>query len=994
MASTDNRLKKGITLSKEGKVVEVEITSVTSKDKEDAKKQLETPVKVTEENAQFNENTTVKSINIEKSITDALENFSGSIVDKVTGLVDNVKNIGTQLFDTSDTPNASASSNLTIMGSSALPNSITQDEVTAATPEGYGIKIDSSNNASVVSSPNAFSGDAFGGSTTSGTTTTTTTPSTGSTSSGVVSVSGGSDPESVTNGSSLIQQGIDAGNSVLSSIKEGVAKIYDKSDVKGKSKIIAGHSIEYYKASKVVNQLEFPIVNWVMGLPPLTLNDMCLPSESFSITSSSSNLNFDVSAQLEDSFPILNITPLELSYNPSESDKNKNIRRNVINEVKYRYAVQTDGSISYSHSNNYSESAFEGIFKSFAEQNTISNVDQFLKISGGMFGNSGGMNTLADYLNKTKAGVKGMFDKAGRVLDNEAFEREGFGDISAFASAVMKDAGALLVGGRIDLPNIWQNSSTPVSHSFSIELRTMAADPSSKAYWHDIIIPLYTLLTLSLPMGGENVTYANPPYITCNLDNSYMEVKLGGISSITWNAPMSDFNFLKVPRHIKVDITIVDLYNILFQEESTEAGQSKNKNVDLMTKDKMIERLILPKGKKIANEDIWKNEYGKIQSSSTKKAKGSNSDKANADKGVTGKLSKGLSEATKTIKSAVSIGGKIAEGSKLLKEAKLVLKDGITKSLDITSGDSLLGSFKGVSNIVSTVKSGLSTVRNIISTGTAFMRDFRNLKTNISNIGRNFSFNGILNGGLSNSITNTLNSITRLEGNVSRLSNGTITSSPLNLIKGIGSSINNTFSNLASKIDPSGTVLEIADTISVTASAISAGKSVANNVIRNINNMRFDSIDSAVRSAQSIVNSADAVLNYTNSIKTNLVDKGVYNAGELKANKAINEEINSQAANSMKEIWSKDLYQSELVTAYDDFRTSKGLDSMIVSPSGRSARLLRSSPRISEDEVAEEFINGYGDLLNELSVATEISANAVINNSNTSNSVTIEFTKA
>jgi len=291
--------------------------------------------------------------------------------------------------------------------------------------------------------------------------------------------------------------------------------------------------------AKSSKDITFPKVDRIMGLPP--------------IGAETDGEYFDTRSFLEVTFPILHIIASACEW--ENITKPMNVKKL---SQEYQFAVIPDTSISYSHTNNYYASNIEQDLANLIRLNTAGEIRQLALVSKGPTGQAFSGVGVA-YLDELIRQMTDVLQTYGARIGGNAAQL-----YTALGADVSR---TFLGGGRIDIPNIWEDSNTAMSWTFTIDLRTFATDPNSEMYFRDIIQPLEVLLKLSLPVGGYNISYLEPPYISARLGN-IMDVKLGGISSLSWSAPLNEFNFNEVPRHIEVSITIQDLYNVMVQSGS------------------------------------------------------------------------------------------------------------------------------------------------------------------------------------------------------------------------------------------------------------------------------------------------------------------------------------------------------------------------------------------------------------------------------------------
>jgi len=317
----------------------------------------------------------------------------------------------------------------------------------------------------------------------------------------------------------------------------------------------------------------------IMGLPPLyhhTENDL------------------NIENQIKTNFPILHMQPLNLKA--GEKEGSQDVVAQAI-AVTFKYAVQVDNSINISHTNTYAQSQITDRLKQMLDSNAMRDLSQLSKVYTG----TGMDNILSGVVAGTSEALKDMgMDKALESLIKG-------NNIDGKYKDILQDVGRgvleMSVGGaRVDFPNVWQDSQTGMSHSFTIELRTFATKPSDPEYIKDIITPLEILLHLALPMAENSMAYVEPPYVKAHIPNVF-EIRLGGITNMSWSIPLSTLNLRGIPRHIQVNLTITDLYNVMVNDKN-------NKSIEhAPTLQKFINHLKKNPDHLVANQNIWKNEF-------------------------------------------------------------------------------------------------------------------------------------------------------------------------------------------------------------------------------------------------------------------------------------------------------------------------------------------------------------------------------------------------
>ena len=340
-------------------------------------------------------------------------------------------------------------------------------------------------------------------------------------------------------------------------------------------------ALKTFEAGMFYTDEDFPTFDKTIGLPPLyTSQDVY-------------DFSFNVEDQMISSFPILTIQPMNYTM-VSPNQKLENAEMKKINKI-FKFAVLADNTISYNHANTYSPAAITQDLQNLMTFSTAGEVRQLLNVGGGVFGGSEHtrkiMNAVPALLSQAIESINAGFAANPGVVPNSMI---GLG------TDVLRN---MLMGARTDFPNIWQGSQTGMTWSFTVELRTYASDVTSQMYKEDILLPMEVLLSLSLPKGGNIMSYIEPPYITANIPN-ILDVKMGAISNLNWNIPLSEINMRGVPRHIQVQFTITDLYNVMVQSKNAEKD-----NPDFPNRYRFLKTLESKPSKKAGNEDLWKHEF-------------------------------------------------------------------------------------------------------------------------------------------------------------------------------------------------------------------------------------------------------------------------------------------------------------------------------------------------------------------------------------------------
>lgn len=728
---------------------------------------------------------------------------------------------------------------------------------------------------------------------------------------------------------------------------------YDTSD--GGDLIIANHRVAYVRANGTT-KIKYPITDQyvdIMGLPPIGVTrltqapgDKIIPLYATAPADADSYTNdanyYRYYDQLKASFPVLKIHPIDVEIlkegvRTKEGEKlrgdatsdQKNYRGHVISEVEYRFAVQTSSAIQYTHTNQFGESGVENSLKKIANTfSAMSQAQNLLNAVGGV--NSDLFKKFAAATSSLGSKLKnevGDWQKAAMNSDIAQQHPEIMGMFNGLFNAGMD----IMSGGRIDIPDVWLDSSTSNSHTFNIELRTLSADPRSDQYFADILLPLYVLLTLALPTEGQTFIYNTPTYITASLDDSFWEVKFGAVTSLNWSVDTTYINFKKVPTHITVQLTIQDMYKLMPQgvfdmgNEAHTAGH----NSDMMTKDDYINNFVRnfpsnddgsPGLDKLAppNQAYYLTEYSAL--AGYQKAL----DRYNAKE--KDKRDKAMQDASLNANGwhYPSLMNKLwtlnINGDQLGTDSPL--PDGVDKSARLDKGTNsfataignvITGVTKGIKNITAGVNSAIAPVRELINKGTTVLNTVNDLKASVKTIGKATNIDGILNGEFTQAIGVAFDNLGNAGYVLSDLSNGALTNSKA------GKEILNGFSNIARKVisfdlpttvSEDGNSCNLVDQLKVGLSTVRAVGNTAKVLMNTAAAANGVARSSASNPLERLANYADAVAtladgsDYADKLwlatKQSAIDHKCYGAGQMASNAKLQEKMR-QSVNNIAE---------------------------------------------------------------------------------------------
>ena len=148
-----------------------------------------------------------------------------------------------------------------------------------------------------------------------------------------------------------------------------------------------------------------------------------------------------------------------------------------------------------------------------------------------------------------------------------------------FAAAVVGGFAKSFTGDHTIYPQIWQDSNSTQSVSFTIHLVSDGGDPYS--YLINILVPLFYIMGAALPKLSRNnaAAYSFPPVIQANIPGLW-GTRLGMITSltVTKNPNGGDVSINGYPLAVDVQLTIADLQHVLMTSPMDEISTFLNNN--------------------------------------------------------------------------------------------------------------------------------------------------------------------------------------------------------------------------------------------------------------------------------------------------------------------------------------------------------------------------------------------------------------------------------
>ena len=188
------------------------------------------------------------------------------------------------------------------------------------------------------------------------------------------------------------------------------------------------------------------------------------------------------------------------------------------------------------------------------------------------------------------------------------------GDLLADLSSTAFDA--VLHGGKIIFPKIWNTSEYSRSYTFDIKLRS--PDHDKLSIFLNIILPYLYLLALALPQSNDdqNPNIYESPFLVKAYCKGMFNIDMGIISelSVTRGA-QCQWSDDGLPTQIDVQLSIEDLYSSLVLTKQVSKGHKDNadmnfitKNWDVVSNTGMVDFLANLSGLNVAAEEIGRRE--------------------------------------------------------------------------------------------------------------------------------------------------------------------------------------------------------------------------------------------------------------------------------------------------------------------------------------------------------------------------------------------------
>ena len=235
------------------------------------------------------------------------------------------------------------------------------------------------------------------------------------------------------------------------------------------------------------------------------------------------------------------------------------------------FYVHSDTQVSDNFSNQTGKSQLEQKINSFSDLTREVNF-----MLGTLASNTGmDMRQIVGVKNNSSDSVLSNAENMADFTDNVL----GKGN---FLESIMGNLGAVINGGKLIFPEIWNDSDYIKTYNITIKLRCPNPDPVS--WYFDIWVPLAHLLPLVLPKQAGINGYISPFLVRAYFKGIF-NCQMGIITNMTvTRGEKGNWTLKGLPASVDVHITIKDLYTVLqITRESLSADEfSIMKNIGIL----------------------------------------------------------------------------------------------------------------------------------------------------------------------------------------------------------------------------------------------------------------------------------------------------------------------------------------------------------------------------------------------------------------------------
>ena len=214
------------------------------------------------------------------------------------------------------------------------------------------------------------------------------------------------------------------------------------------------------------------------------------------------------------------------------------------------FYVHSDTQVSDNFSNQTGKSQLEQKINSFSDLTREVNF-----VLGTLAGQTGmDMRKIVGVQNQSSENVLSNSENLADFTDGVL----GKGN---FLESIMGNLGAVINGGKLIFPEIWNDSQFIKSYNITIKLRCPNPDPVS--WYFDIWAPIAHLLPLVLPKQAGMNGYISPFLVRAYFKGIF-NCQMGIITNMTiTRGEKGNWTLKGLPASVDINMTIKDLYSVL-----------------------------------------------------------------------------------------------------------------------------------------------------------------------------------------------------------------------------------------------------------------------------------------------------------------------------------------------------------------------------------------------------------------------------------------------
>ena len=221
---------------------------------------------------------------------------------------------------------------------------------------------------------------------------------------------------------------------------------------------------------------------------------------------------------------------------------------NLFGDYKFlKCYVDPSMSFSESSSNNTSQSMVAGLFDS--AEAIVREVNFFTA-------NNKPISLFTDAAKLLSSGINDL---------SQSFDS----DISANLTKILGSANHIITGSNIIFPELWSDSTYSKSYSFTVDLVSPYGDKES--CYLNVIVPMMHLIAISMPRQTSANSFGSP-FLVKLFAKGWFSCDLGIVDSITIEKQADSWNVHGLPNHVKVTLSVRDLYTAMSISKSTTPG--------------------------------------------------------------------------------------------------------------------------------------------------------------------------------------------------------------------------------------------------------------------------------------------------------------------------------------------------------------------------------------------------------------------------------------